>query len=58
MMLKFPEYAGMSYECASRAAAALLERRGWFHSFERLAVLREIMIREMDRACGISEEAA
>lgn len=41
-MKAFPEYSGMSYEQASRAAALLLQRDGWFRSFDRLAALREI----------------
>lgn len=42
----YPEYAGMSYERASREAARLIDRHGWFASFDRLAGLREIMRRD------------
>jgi hypothetical protein len=42
-MSAFPEYSGMSYEQASREAARLIERHGWYQSFDRLAALREIM---------------
>ena len=43
--MKFYEYAGMSYERASREAERLI-RRGWFRNFERLEALRWIMQRE------------
>jgi hypothetical protein len=39
----------MSYEQASREAERLIARQGWFQSFDRLAALREIMRRELDR---------
>lgn len=45
-----PEYAGMSYEQASKTAATLIEREGWYKSFDRLAALREIMVREWQRS--------
>jgi hypothetical protein len=48
--MRFPEYAGMSYEQASREAARLIASHGWFSSFDRLAVLREIMVRELREA--------
>jgi hypothetical protein len=38
----FIEYAGMTYEQASREAARLIER-GWYRNFERLLELRTIM---------------
>lgn len=41
--MKFYEYSGMSYEQASREAARLLARDGWFRSFDRLSALYEIM---------------
>jgi hypothetical protein len=43
--MPFPEYAGMSYEQASREAERLVQRKGWFQSFDRLTALREIMQR-------------
>lgn len=45
--MKYYEYGGMSYEQASREAARLIARRGWFGSWERLEVLREIMQRHL-----------
>lgn len=36
-------YRGLSYEGASREALRLIQRNGWYQSFERLAALREIM---------------
>jgi hypothetical protein len=44
--MRFTEYAGMSYEQASREADRLV-KRGWFVNFERIVALREIMLREM-----------
>jgi hypothetical protein len=44
-MSRYIEYSGMSYEQASREAARLIKARGWFQEWDRLAVLREIMIR-------------
>lgn len=44
--MKFYEYAGMSYEQASREAERLI-RVGWFRHFERLSCLRQIMTRAM-----------
>ncbi len=41
---KFIEYSGMSYEQASREAMRLIETRGWFLAWDRLAALREIML--------------
>lgn len=46
--MKYYEYAGLSYEGASREAQRLVQR-GWFLNFERLAVLRDIMARELGR---------
>lgn len=40
------EYKGMGYQQASREAMRLIARKGWFQSWERLAALREIMLRE------------
>lgn len=40
---RFDEYRGMSYEQASREAERLIERHGWYQSFDRLTALREIM---------------
>lgn len=40
------EYAGMSYEQASRAAERLIKTRGWYNSIDRLRALQEIMKRE------------
>jgi len=40
----FIEYSGMSYEQASREAERLINK-GWFQNFDRLCVLREIMLR-------------
>ncbi len=48
--MKFYEYAGMSYEQASREAEKVIQRYGWYQGFERLEVLREIMTREYKRA--------
>lgn len=45
------QYAGMSYEQASREAARLIDREGWFRGFEKLAELHTIMVREL-RAQG------
>jgi hypothetical protein len=36
-------YSGMSYEQASREAARVLERYGWYRGWERLVALRSIM---------------
>ncbi len=48
--MQFYEYAGMSYEQASRAAAVLIEKTArtgnWWPVVERLAALRQIMRRE------------
>lgn len=49
MSTKYPEYAGMSYEQASRQASLIVERYGWFNNFERLSALREIMIQMQPR---------
>jgi hypothetical protein len=38
-MTDFPEYKGMSYEQASREAERLIQRYGWFKSFDRLSAL-------------------
>lgn len=46
--MRFREYSGMSYEQASREAARLIERKGWFQSFDRLSALREIMLRHTE----------
>lgn len=43
MLSKFPEYSGLSYEQASRAAEKLIEH-GWYRNFDRLITLREIML--------------
>jgi hypothetical protein len=45
-------YKGMSYEQASREATHLIEQRGWYQNFHRLAALREIMKREARRQDG------
>lgn len=45
--MKFYEYLGMSYEKASREAGRLIKHNGWFQSFDRLAALREIIVRHM-----------
>lgn len=50
---RFLEYSGMSYERASREAARLIERSGWFQSFDRLTTLRGTMLRHM--ALGTAE---
>lgn len=42
-------YRGMSYEQASREAARLIERDGWFKNFDALAALRSVMLRDMAR---------
>jgi hypothetical protein len=43
-MIEVPdEYRGFSYEQASREAERLINKDGWFQSFERLIVLRKIM---------------
>lgn len=42
--MKFYEYAGMSYEQASREADRLIKRYGWFRYFERLEQLRKILL--------------
>ena len=39
-------YSGVSYEWASREAERLV-KLGWFQNFERLAFLRDIMLREL-----------
>ena len=49
--MKYIEYAGMSYEQASREAARLIERSGWYASLDRLIVLKDIMDRDFKRAC-------
>ena len=41
--MRFIEYAGMSYEQASREAARLIQMEGWFKSWEKLVVLYAIM---------------
>jgi len=41
---RFIQYSGMSYEDASREAARLIARDGWFKNWERLVALREIML--------------
>lgn len=43
------DYRGLSYEQASREATRLIERHGWFQSFERLVALRGIMLQEYAR---------
>jgi hypothetical protein len=43
--MKYYEYAGMSYEQASREAQRLIERFGWYKSFDRLTALKRIMDR-------------
>jgi hypothetical protein len=43
--MKFYEYAGMSYEQASRAAEQVIRVWGWYQGFERLKALHEIMER-------------
>lgn len=47
--MKFHEYAGMSYERASREAEMVIERYGWYRGFERLEALRGIMTTEARR---------
>lgn len=42
-LARYPEYAGMSYEQASREADRVLEREGWFGGFLRLESLRALM---------------
>lgn len=42
--MKHYEYAGMSYEQASREAERLV-KLGWFQNFDRLETLRQIMLR-------------
>lgn len=42
--MTFYEYAGMSYEQASREAERLV-KLGWFQNFDRLNTLRQIMLR-------------
>lgn len=52
-MIRHDEYAGMSYEQASRAAQSLIHkayRTGiWWHIVDRLAELRSIMQREAEQ---------
>lgn len=40
--VEYYEYAGMSYEQASRAAEKILAR-GWYQNFDRLSALYKIM---------------
>jgi hypothetical protein len=49
MHVPFPEYVGMSYEQASREGERLVDRHGWFQSWDRLEVLRIIMLLERER---------
>lgn len=42
----FSEYAGFTYEQASREAERLIQTRGWFKSFDLLTALRNIMIQQ------------
>lgn len=53
--IKFYEYAGMSYEQASREAERIINRLGWFRAFDRLSALRDIMRRALDAACASSQ---
>lgn len=46
--MDFLEYAGMSYEQASKEAERLV-RLGWFQNFERLTTLHKIMRRAVFR---------
>ena len=48
--MKYIEYSGMSYQQASREAARLIERLGWFLSFDRLTELHAIMDGHLDDA--------
>jgi len=43
-MFVFQEYAGMSYEMASREAEKVINLYGWYQGFDRLAELRRIMM--------------
>lgn len=45
--MKFYEYAGMSYEQASREAERLLANGGWYKNIDRLIALKQIMDRGM-----------
>lgn len=47
-MSDYLEYRGMSYEAASREAERLIKQFGWYHSFDRLAALREAMQRSRE----------
>lgn len=49
-MTEFQEYRGMSYEQASREAECLIQCKGWFQSFDRLAHLHQLMQREAGRS--------
>lgn len=55
-MHDFTEYRGMSYEQASKESERLVNKDGWFRSFQKLAVLREIMVFHM--SVTRDEEAA
>lgn len=41
------QYQGLSYEGASREAERLIEQ-GWFKNWDRLVILHEIMVRELE----------
>lgn len=43
---KFPQYAGISYEKASREASRLI-KLGWYRNFDKLKMLRDVMEYEM-----------
>ena len=47
--MKYPEYAGMSYQQASREAERLIASRGgWYLNFDRLTELRGVMGHHLD----------
>jgi hypothetical protein len=43
MKERYIEYCGMNYEQASREAERLINKDGWYKSFDRLGRLRVIM---------------
>lgn len=53
MNMKYYEYAGMSYEQASREAERLLGNKGpnggWYKNIDRLIALKQIMDHGLDR---------